>query len=354
MPSYRPPPAIDPDGEARRADLEDRPGVVAHAPHERRVEVDAEPAARRGAHDLDDTRQCLERAVRARVAQAAPQTRQAPLGGGPRVELQHAADGSRRMTGLLQLPADLVRRELVPLVERDEDARVALRREAAPGGHRGQEAAVVDPHGQPLEPERAERLRGGQDQLDLGDLGRDAEDVDVALGELAVPAPLGALGAPDRADLHRPQGLRQLRMVLRVVAAERHGEVEAETQVGQVGLGRRRAQVQLLPALEHLEDELLVLAAAPAGEELEALQGRRLDAPKPVPAVHAEDRPRRGVAQLRLGGQDVSHAPGGLAGRPTGHRGSVPSAGRSCSSAGGSSRDPPRSASGEAWRDCPS
>ena len=313
-----------------------------------------EPAAGRRAHGLDDARERREGAVGARVPQLALHARQAGRGGGRRIELQHPGDGGGRVARLLQLLADLARRELVPLVEGDEDARVALRREAAPAGHRGQEAAVVDPHREALEAERAERLRGGEDQLDLGDLRRDAEDVDVALGELPVAAALRPLGAPDRPDLHRPEGIRQLREIVRVVPGERHRQVEAEAQVGQVGLGRGRAQVQLLPALEHLEDELLVLAAGPAGEKLEALQRRRLDAPKPVPAVHAEDRPRRGVAQLRLGGQDVPHAARRLAGQPRRHRGSAPSAGRSCSSAGGSARGRRRSASGEAWRGCPS
>ena len=235
-----------------------------------------------------------------------------------------------------QLLPHLRRRELVPLVERDEDARVALRVEAAPGGHGGQHAPVVDPHREVGEAQLAERLRRGQDELDLGDLRRDAEDVDVALGELAVPAPLRPFGAPDRPDLHRLEGVRQLPVVVRVVPGQRDRQVKPETEVRQVRLAGGRPQIQLLSALEDLEDELLVLAAAAAGEQLQALQGRRLDAPKAVPAVHGEDRPGRGVAQLRLRGQDVPHPAGRLRGKPRRHPGRAPSAGRSCSSAGGS------------------
>ena len=203
---------------------------------------------------------------------------------------------------------------------------MALRREPAPAGHGAKEPAIADSHREPLEPEGAQRLRRREDQLDLGDLRRDTEDVDVALGELPVTAPLRTLGAPDGSDLHCAERLRQLPVVVGIVPGERHREIEPEAEVGEVRLGGDGAEVQLLPALEHLEDQLLVVAAPAAGEQLQALQGRRLDAAESVPAIHGEDRPGRRVAQLRLGGQDVPHAARRLGREPSRHRDRAPSA----------------------------
>ena len=71
-------------------------------------------------------------------------------------------------------------------------------------------------------------------QLDLGERARLADDVDVALHELAVAALLRALGPPDRRDLDRAEHGGQLGAVGRVEAGQRHGEVEAQPEVGQV------------------------------------------------------------------------------------------------------------------------
>ena len=74
-------------------------------------------------------------------------------------------------------------------------------------GHRREDSSIVHADSRLLEAERDQRRRGRQDQLDLGDLRRDAEDVDVALGELPIPASLRLLRAPDRPDLDGPERL---------------------------------------------------------------------------------------------------------------------------------------------------
>ena len=85
-----------------------------------------------------------------------------------------------------------------------------------------------------LEPERVDRRERGDEQLGLGRDARLADDVDVALHELAVAALLRALGAPDRRDLDAAEHRGQLGAVGRVEAGERHGQVEAQPEVDEV------------------------------------------------------------------------------------------------------------------------
>ena len=95
-PSYRPPPAID-AAKLAELDLEDRPRVVAHAAHERRIEVDAEPAAGR----LRPRPRGCAQAARRRRRRSGPQLSACPPGcaerGGRRTELQHPRDRGGRV-----------------------------------------------------------------------------------------------------------------------------------------------------------------------------------------------------------------------------------------------------------------
>ena len=137
---------------------------------------------------------------------------------------------------------------------------------AVPGDQAPRSRRSLMPHGQVREAQRGERLGGRQDQLDLRPP-RDAtpEHVDVALGELAEAALLGPLRPPHRADLDGLERLGQPGVVLGVVARQRHRQVEAQAEVGQLVAPRRRGGLELLAALEDLEDQLLVLAAVAAG-----------------------------------------------------------------------------------------
>ncbi len=212
------------------------------------------------------------------------------------------------MAGLAQLRPHPVRADLVELVERDEHRPGACRLEAAVGHHRGEHPSVVDPHREVLQAEGGQGFGGGEDQLDLGDLRRDPEHVDVALGELSIAAVLWPFRPPHRPDLDGLEGLGQARVVVGVVADQGHGEVEAQGQVGEI-LGTLGA-LELLATLQDLEDQLFVLAAFAAQQQAEALDRGGLDAHEAVAAVHRQDLGHRPVAERRLLGQHVAHAAG--------------------------------------------
>ena len=167
------------------------------------------------------------------------------------------------MAGIAQLPLDSLAPDLVQLVERDEEIAVAAGLDAAEGRHRAQDPSVVQADTRTLEPELDERLRGRQDELDLGDLGDHAQDVDVALGELPEAALLRALGAPDRPDLDRLERVGQLGSMVGIVPRERYRQIEAQPEIGEIIFAGGRG-VELGAALENLVDQLLVLAAAAA------------------------------------------------------------------------------------------
>jgi hypothetical protein len=153
------------------------------------------------------------------------------------------------------------------------------------------------------------RPGGGLDQLGLGQDGRLADDVDVALVELPVAALLRPFGPPHGAYLQGPEWDGQLRLVSAVEPGQRDREVVAQPEVDQVpqrawrGLGWQAA-------LENLEDELLVVAALPAGEPVDVLQGGGLDPLVPEPGVDAGDGRQHMVPDGGIGGQQVPHPPG--------------------------------------------
>src|SRR5215510_14395196 len=211
------------------------------------------------------------------------------------------------VAGLSQLALDALPPDLVELVQDDEELAVARSVDPAVRGHRGQDAPVVHTDPRLLEPERDQGGGGRQDELDLGDLGGHAQDVDVALDELAEAALLRPLGPPHRSDLDRLERVGQDRPIVGVVPRERHREVEAEPEIGEIVLAVRR-RIQLRAALEYLVDQLLVLAAAAAEQELQILERGRLDATEPVALVRGQDRGRRPVAKLDLGREQVLHA----------------------------------------------
>ena len=78
--------------------------------------------------------------------------------------------------------------------------------------------------------------------------------VDVALVELAEPSAGRPIGTPDRLDLVALEEPRQLALVLRDDARERHREVVAQREVG-------LAARLVLAALEDLEDQLVAFFA---------------------------------------------------------------------------------------------
>ena len=89
-------------------------------------------------------------------------------------------------------------------------------------------------------------------QLGLGlDAGL-ADDVDVALDELAVAPLLRALGPPDRSELDRAEHRGQFGPVAGVEAGERHRQIETQAEVGELERLLRRLEVLVRQAaLEH-------------------------------------------------------------------------------------------------------
>ena len=123
--------------------------------------------------------------------------------------------------------------DLVELVDGDERALAQLGRDAPRSEDAGQDAPVVEADGASAEAERVERRDGGGEQLELGERAGLADDVDVALHELAVAALLRALGAPHRRDLDGAEHGRQRGAVRRVEPGQRHREVVAQAEVGE-------------------------------------------------------------------------------------------------------------------------
>jgi len=111
--------------------------------------------------------------------------------------------------------------------------------------------------------------------------------------------------------------MRQERAVLRVVARQRQGQVEAQAEVGEVRLLRVRA-LEGLAALQNLEDQLLVLAAALAGQNLQVLDGRRGDGLEAEGLVDLGDRRDRVLAQRDLLGRKSRKPEGGAVGMDMG------------------------------------
>ena len=195
-----------------RGGLEDRPGVVPHAPNQRGVEHDAVPRARLPLDRPRDGSESLDDLPHRRHGPAQALERGRPLGRVRRGhdEREEPRDRAFVVPGEAQLPLDALASDLVELVERHEDVGLTGGVEAAMRRDRGEQPPVVQADRRALEAERQERLGGREDELDLRDLGRDPQDVDVALGELPEPALLGPLGAPHRADLDGLERVRQL------------------------------------------------------------------------------------------------------------------------------------------------
>src|SRR4030095_14826777 len=89
---------------------------------------------------------------------------------------------------------------------------------------------------------------------------------------------------------------------------ERHRQIEAKPEVGQIVLASRGGGVELGASLADLVDQLLVLASAAALQQAKVLESRRLDPAKAVAPVRGQDRRRRAVTQLHFGRQLILHA----------------------------------------------
>ena len=150
----------------------------------------------------------------------------------------------------------------------------------------------------------------GDGQLGLGQHRRLADHVDVALIELPVPAALRPVRPPHRSHLQRPERHRQRRVVVPVEPGQRHGQVVAQAQVDELAQRRAGRHLRRQPAPQHLEDQLLVVAALAAAQPVDVLQRRRLDPLVAEPPVHRGDRLEHMITDSDVSGQQVPHSPG--------------------------------------------
>ena len=178
-----------------------------------------------------------------------------------------------------------------------------MQRSGDAGGaqHRRQQLAVIQPDDEVGEPELGQRVGHRRAQLRFDDRRGRAERVDVALVELAEAPARRTVGAPHRLNLVALEQARQLRLVMRDDARERHGQVVAQREV------RLPARL-VLAALEDLEDELVALVAVLAEQRLEVLDRRRLERLEAVALVDALDDADDVLAAPHVFRQEVAHA----------------------------------------------
>jgi len=174
---------------------------------------------------------------------------------------------------------------------------------------RRQQPTIVDPDAAPRHPESVERRGRRRDELGFGDDARLADDIDVALHELPVAALLRALGTPDGRDLNGAEDGRQLAAVARVVARERHREVEPQPEVGEVERGHGLGEsIHRQTTLHDRECELFIVAAETGVQARGVFDHRCLDLVEAVRAVDRADALQHSFASRLLGGQKITHA----------------------------------------------
>src|ERR1041385_5650103 len=109
---------------------------------------------------------------------------------------------------------------------------------------------MVDASREIVEAERNQRITCGSDQLDLNDHRARAEHIDVALIELAEAPTCRTIGAPNRLNLIALEEFRQLVLILRDNARERHSQVITQSEISLAGFF-------MFAAFQNFEDELI-------------------------------------------------------------------------------------------------
>ncbi len=144
-------------------------------------------------------------------------------------------DRRGRDVPVAELGGDAVDADLVELVERDQDRRLELVRQAVGLDEPAESLAGVELDPEPGQAERVQHVGDGHDGGCVGQQRIRADRVDVALEELAVATLAGPVCPPHGRDLVALERRRQLRAVARDHAGERHREVVAERQVRLAG-----------------------------------------------------------------------------------------------------------------------
>ena len=220
-------------------DLHDRAGVVRQPARQARIDADARRALASPSAELDDRRRARRPpSAAACVADERSRSSRPAIGSPSPRSLERSPDSASApppsaMPRAASSVATPSRADLVQLVERDQRVAVQRRRHAGGVEQRRQQLAMIQPdrRSRRTRASRSTSLTAAQ-QLRLDDRRRRADRVDVALIELAEAAARRPVGAPHRLNLVALEELRQLALILRDHARERHGQVVAQREVG--------------------------------------------------------------------------------------------------------------------------
>ena len=223
-------------------------------------------------------------------------------------EVGQCVDSVFRQLLLGQLGLDAVGTDLVHLVKGDADGIQRIGGKAHALQHAAQDAAVIDVDREAGEADVQQSTGGHVDELYLSIGRRIAQNVDIALYELAQTALLRALGAEHTVGLDHLEGAGQLVLVGGIVAAQGQGEVIAQAHVGELfRVAGVQGSSELVAALEHLEDEVQVVAAVGFVEVLHILQHGGGDALEAGRTVGLQNLALNVIAQGLLCGQQIAH-----------------------------------------------
>ena len=141
---------------------------------------------------------------------------------------------------------------------------------------------MIQPDRELPEAEAAQRVGDRAENVRLDHGRRRPDRIDIALKELAEPSARRPVRAPHRLNLIPFEDLRDLVLILRDDARERHREVVPEREIGFAG-------VLVLAALEDLEDQLVAFLAVLPEQRLDVLERRRLERLEAVALVHTSN-----------------------------------------------------------------
>ena len=276
--------------------LEHDPGVVVEPAGDARIDHHAAGRHARGRGTGDDSPQrCHARRARPLLAHELRKPPEHLLGGpGERGHFQERGRGRPTHALCRELGRHRLGARLAELVEAPQDAR-GLAGQVEPPEHAAEHAAVVDPDREPLHTDRRQEVVDHEHHLQIGHGARGADRVEVALHELAIPAPLGVLAPPDHGHVIPLERQAEFVDVLGGEPGEGHGQVEPHPHLAATVVGE--------PV------ELLVGLLAPlAGEDLEVFERRRVDRREAVGAVDAAGDVEHPLPGEGLGREMVAEA----------------------------------------------
>ena len=160
-------------------------------------------------------------------------------------------------------------------------------------------ATVIQLDNEVAEAERRQHLADRAEDVGFDHGRRRADGVDVALVELAKPAARRTIRAPHRLNLIALEELRQLVLILRDDARQRHGQIVPKREIG-------LAARLVLAAFQNLEDELVALLAVLANQRLDVLEGRRLQRLEPVAFVDIADDSDHVLPASNVAGKEIA------------------------------------------------